>query len=227
MLLSRAVGRQREISIRAAMGASRWRVIRQLLIESILLSVTGGLLGLALASWGTRAFNLAVSDVGKPYWIDFSMDHTVFGYFAFVSVFTGILFGLAPAMRASRVNLNETLKEGARSAGGKQSGYLSGALVVFQFVLALVLLTGAGLMIRSFQKHMEIGAAIPAGRILSAELSVPQSRYAKPEDRRRFYEQLVASMSAAPGVEMVAHTTNPPGMGYSGRRMEVEGRLIV
>ncbi|MGH9672051.1 MAG: ABC transporter permease [Bryobacteraceae bacterium] len=226
LLLSRAVARKREISVRAALGASRWRVIRQLLVESVLLAVAGGLIGLFLAVWGARAFNLAVADVGKPYWIDFSMDYMVFLYFAAVSLVSGILFGLAPAFQSSRVDLIETLKEGSRSAGGLRGGRLTGALVVFQFTLALILLSGAGLMMRSFQEHQDRVAGVPAGRILAVDISLPDARFPKPEERVRFYERIVPSLASIPGVEAVAHTTNTPGSGYWGRRMEIEGNLI-
>ncbi len=226
MLLSRAVARKREISIRAAMGASRWRVIRQLLIESVLLSVAGGLIGLALATWGVKAFNLAVANVGKPYWIDFSMNYTVFLYFAALSIASGLLFGLAPAFRASRVDLNETLKDGARSSGGSRAGWLSGALVVLQFTLAVVLLSGAGLMMRSFQVHQGRHSGVPAEQILTGRIGLPEARYPKPEERSRFMERLLDRLSAIPGADGVALSTNPPGMGYMGWRFEVEGKRI-
>src|SRR5262249_55235427 len=141
-----AMERHREVSIRAALGASRWRLVRQLLVESVLLAAIGGALGLLLANVGIGAFSQATADVGKPYWIDFSMNYVVFGYFAALTLVTGVIFGLAPALSATRVNLNDTLKEGARSSGGVRGGWLSGALVVLQFTLAVVLLSGAGLM---------------------------------------------------------------------------------
>ena len=118
MMLSRALVRQREMSIRAALGASRWRVIRQLLIESVLLSIVGGIFGLGLAALGVHGFDLGTQDVGKPYWIDFRMDYSVFGYFAVLCIASGILFGIVPALRSSKFDLNEVLKEGARSVGG-------------------------------------------------------------------------------------------------------------
>ncbi|MBM3787729.1 MAG: FtsX-like permease family protein, partial [Acidobacteria bacterium] len=108
MLLSRAVGRTREIGIRSALGATRGRIVRQLLVESLVLSVTGGLAGLALSQFGISAFDKAVANVGKPYWIQFTMNWTVVAYFAAICVLSGLIFGLAPALRASRVDLNET-----------------------------------------------------------------------------------------------------------------------
>lgn len=226
MLLSKAVGRSREISIRAALGAGRWRLVRQLLVESIVLSLTGGVLGLVLTEFGIRWFSLAVQDVGKPYWVDFSIDYVVLLYFAAVSVFAGVIFGIAPALRASRVDLNEALKEGARSAGGLRRGYLSGALVVFQFALAVILLSGAGLMIRSFLKAQDEFASVRAGQILHARVGLPNARYATPESRYQFFEKLLPRLASLPGVETVALVSNPPGMGSSGQRMELKDHPI-
>jgi len=226
MMLSKALVRRREMSIRAALGASRWRMIRQLLVESVLLSLLGGLLGLAFAQFGVRWFDAAVADVGKPYWIDFSIDYRVLAYFAAVCVLSGILFGLAPAWRSSRVDLHDALKDGTRTIGGGRGGRLSGALVVFQFALAVVLLSGAGLMLRSFFNAQREFSGVPAARILHARLSLPAPRYPDPEKRFEFYEKLRADLTAAPGVESVALTSNPPGQGFSGWRFELRERPI-
>ncbi|MGH7489209.1 MAG: FtsX-like permease family protein, partial [bacterium] len=156
MMLSRAFARRREISIRAAMGASQWQVIRQLLIESLLLSALGGVLGLGLSFWGVHWFDLGTRDVGKPYWVQFTMDYRVFGYFAAVCVLSGLLFGLAPALRFSRFNLNDALRDGVRTAGTRRGGKLSAVLVVFQFALTLVLLTCAGVFVRSFLQNLSV-----------------------------------------------------------------------
>lgn len=224
MLLGRAMERNREVSVRAAMGASRWRLIRQLLIESIVLSSMGGVLGLVLAHFGISAFGRAVENVGKPYWVDFSMNFLVFGYFAAFTILAGIIFGLAPALSASRVDLNETLKEGSRSSGGVRGGYLSGALVVFQFTLAVVLLSGAGLMMRSFFIAQSEFARMNGGQILSSRVTLPQSRYSKPEDRQRFFETLMPRLASMPGVLEAAMVSNAPGEGGAARSFEVEGK---
>ena len=173
MLLSRAVNRAREVSIRAALGAGRWRIIRQLLIESVVLALLGGLLGLFLARWGIHGFSLAVENVGKPYWVEFSMDYVVFGYFAAIIVLSGIIFGLAPALQTSRVDLSQALKEGARSAGGSHGGFVTGALVVVQFTLAVVLLSGAGLMMRSFLLAQDEFSFLHGERVLAARVRAP------------------------------------------------------
>jgi len=226
MLLSRAVERTREVSIRAAMGASRWRVVRQLLVESILLSLMGGVLGLGLARFGIAAFGRAVENVGKPYWIDFSMNYVVFGYFALLTVGAGIVFGIAPALSASRINLNETLKEGSRSSGGVHGGYLSGALVVFQFTLAVVLLSGAGLMMRSFLVAQNEFAGMNGAQVLHTRINLPQSRYGKPAERQQFFERLLPRLASIPGVRSAALTSNTPGQGFAGWRFELEGKPI-
>ncbi|MBL8229724.1 MAG: ABC transporter permease [Bryobacterales bacterium] len=227
MMLSRAVGRTREVSIRAALGASRWRIIRQLLVESVLLSMIGGLLGLGLSTFGVRAFSDAVSDVGKPYWITFTMDFTVFAYFAAISVVAGLMFGLAPAWHTSKVDLNHALKDGTRSSGSRRGGYLSSALVVFQFTLALVLLTGAGLMMRSFLAAQASNDGIRSHQILTGRINLGRERYGKPEQRQQFYDRLIPALRALPGVTMASAASAIPGAGFDGWRFEIEGQASV
>jgi predicted permease len=224
MLLSRAMERTREMSVRAAMGASRWRVVRQLLIESVLLSTIGGLSGLGLARLGIDAFGRASANVGKPYWVDFSMDYVVFGYFAALTIVTAIVFGIAPALSATRIDLNETLKEGSRSSGGVRRGYLSGALVVVQFTLAVVLLSGAGLMMRSFLVAQNEFAGMDGRRVLVSRISLPASRYPKPEDRQRFHEKLRPRLASLPGVVTASSVSNLPADGRAGWRIELAGQ---
>jgi putative ABC transport system permease protein len=149
MMFGRGLERRQELAIRAAMGASRWQIVRQLLIESVLLSVIGGSLGFALAVWGIHFFDAATQDVGKPYWMVFNMDYVVFATFAGLCIGSGLLFGLAPALRASRLDLNTVLKDGSRTAGRQRGGLFSGGLVVVQFALTLVLLSAAGMFIRA------------------------------------------------------------------------------
>ncbi len=227
MMLSRALGRQREISIRAAMGASRWQLIRQLLIESLFLSALGGVLGLALSAGGVRWFDLGTQDVGRPYWIHFTMDYSVFAYFAGLCVFSGLLFGLAPALRSSRVDLNNTLKEGIRSAGTRRGGRLAGLLVIGQFALTLVLLTGAGIFVRSFLANLSLNRLVPADRLLTAGVRLPKQGYATPEARLHFFEQLLPRLRALPGVTHVGMASNLPGLYAGSRHIEIEGGALV
>jgi len=226
MMLSRGVARSREIAVRAAMGASRWQLVRQMLVESMLLSVLGGLLGLGLSVFGVHAFDGAVQDVGKPYWVQFDMDWRAFAYFAALSILSGVVFGLVPALRASRVDLNTALKDG--TAGGTQrGGRLTAALVVLQFALTVVLLAGAGLMIRSFIAVQEINPFVPAARILTARVMLPDGkgeRYETPEARRQMHEKIEARLAALPGVASAVLASDMPALGSQVRDIEIEGK---
>ncbi len=227
LMLSRALARQREVTIRTALGASRWRIVRQLLVESVVLSTLGGLFGLGLALLGIRAFDAAVATVGKPYWIDFSMDYRVFVYFAAICVASGVLFGLAPALRTSRSDVHAIIKDGARAVGSRQSTWLSGSLVVVQFTLAVVLLAGAGLFMRMFLAAQQMNAWMPSGQILQALVELPADRYPDRDARTRFFDAVLERAAALPGVERAALTTNSPGYGSRTRRVEVDGAPAV
>ena len=229
LMLSRAIARHREIAVRASLGASRWQLARQLLVESVVLSCLGGLLGLGLAQLGVHLFDVATRDVGKPYWIIFEMDYVVFGYLAVLSVLTGLLFGLAPALRASRVDLNTALKDGTPGSGSASGGRLTAVLVVLQFALTVVLLVGAGLMVKSFFASQKINPFVPNERIFTARVALPDGkneRYQAREDKIRFYDELFARIRTLPGVTHVAAAWNLPGMGSGARDYEVEGQPL-
>src|SRR6185312_9555090 len=222
MMLSRSVAREREMSIRAALGASRWRVVRQLLIESVLLSIFGGVLGLGLAVFGVHWFDLATSNVGRPYWVQFTMNYSVFGYFAALCILSGVIFGIAPALRASRPDLNQVLQEGARSIGRHRGGKLAAILVVFQFALTLVLLTGAGVFVHSLIKILDSNHSVPSRQLMVARLQLPEDHYKDIAARHRFYDQLLPRLRAIPGVTSAALTSNPPGLGSVQGSIEIE-----
>jgi putative ABC transport system permease protein len=226
MMLSRALARQRELSIRAALGASRWRIIRQLLIESVALSLLGGVLGLGLAKYGVHWFDLSTQDVGKPTWILFQIDYTVFGYFAVVCIFAGLISGLLPALRSSRVDLNATLKEGTRSSGTRRGGMVSNLLVVFQFALTIVLLTGAGIFVRAFLAAQTINPFVPAGHLMTGGVSLPHERYADNTSHIRFFDQLLLRLRAIPGVSEAVISSSLPGMGTGSNHIEIEGSPV-
>ena len=226
MMLSRALGRQREMSIRTALGASRWRVVRQLLIESVLLSTLGGVLGLGLAAMGVHWFALSVENVGKPYWIQFTMDYTVFGYFAALCIVSGLLFGVAPALHSSHVEPNEVLKDGARSVGKQRGGGFSATLVVFQFALTLVLLSGAGVFVHSLILSLSANRSVPADQLMTARIDFPEDRYKDTDSRQRFYDQLLPRLRALPGVTHAAIASNLPGLGTAERDVEIEHSAI-
>jgi predicted permease len=224
LLLARAVSRSREISIRVALGASRWRVVRQLLIESLMLSAIGGILGSILALWGVRVFDRAVIPTGKPAFLIFTMDYHVLGYIVAITIGTGVLFGLAPALRLSKLDINSSLKDGSRgSGGGSRSRYLSAALVVSEMALAVVLLAGAGLMIRSFLNMYNKSLGVNSDNVLTAQINLRDAKYKTPESKTAFFQQLQTRLQALPGVEFAAFTTNLPGSGSSGFLYELEG----
>jgi putative ABC transport system permease protein len=225
MMLSRALDRHREMAIRTALGATRWRVMRQLLIESLLLSVAGGVLGLGLAALGIRWFDQSTIDI-RPYWIQFTTNYTVLGYFAALCILSALLFGTLPALRSSRPDLNVVMNEGGRSVARRNRGWLSFGLVVFQFALTLVLLTGAGIFVRSLFAGLAVNPFIPARQLWTARIELPEARYKDADARQRFYDQLLPNLRALPGVTSVAITSVPPGLGAWGHQIELEHKPI-
>ncbi len=225
LLLARSTRRAREVAVRVALGASRWRVVRQLLIESTLLAFIGGTLGLLLSYAGVRAFDAAVADSGKPYWIVFSMDFTVFGYMAAICLTTGIIFGTFPALQVSKTNANEILKEGGRgSSGGPRARRMRSALVVVELTLTVVLLIGAGLMVRSFLKLYALNLGIDSDRLLTMRAELPAKKYDTPDKRRLAFDAILSKIASVPGVRAAALADTIP-MGGAGRRdVEVEGK---
>jgi putative ABC transport system permease protein len=225
LLLSRAIRRTRETSIRSALGASRWRVVRQLLVESVLLSTLGGVLGLGVGLLGVRWIDAATQPTGRPYWLDFTMDYRVFGYFAAVSIVTGILFGLAPALQISKSNVNEHLKEGGRSGGsGKRASKTTDALLIGQIGLTIVLLVGAGLMIRSFLITQQFDIGVNTQNLVTVQLGLPNARYPQPADRVAFQERLTERLAGLPGVDSLTIVSQPPAGGGAMRTLKIEGR---
>jgi len=223
MMLSRALGRTREMSVRAAMGASRWRMVRQLLVEAVLLSFLGGMIGLIVARFAVRAFDAAVANVGKPSWISFEMNYLVFVYFAAACLASALLFGLLPGLKASRVDLSSSLKEGSRDSGSKRGGFVSGALVVVQFMLAVVLLAGAGLFVRGLLEQRASLDGLPAAEVLSASIQLPPDRYPDDASRYRFFDQLLRSLEGTPGLLDVAMASNAPATGGATLAYQLEG----
>lgn len=225
MMLSRSLARQREMSIRRALGASRWRIVRQLLIESILLSTAGGVVGLGLAAAGVHWFDLVTAKI-RPYWVEFAMDYSVFGYLAALCIVSGLLFGIAPALRSSKADLIEVLKEGAQSVSRRSGGWLSSGLVVFQFALTLVLLTGAGIFVRSLFRGLTVNPYIPAAQLTIAGVQLPDTRYKDGAAHESFYDDLLTRLRAIPGVSNAAIASNPPGLDARQQQIELEHELI-
>jgi predicted permease len=225
LLLSRAIRRTRETSIRTALGASRWRIVRQLLVESVMMSLLGGVLGLGVALLGVRWIDAATLPTGRPYWLDFTMDYRVFAYFLAVSVLTGILFGLAPALQISKSNVSESLKEGGRSSsGGARAGRMTGALLIGQIGLTIVLLVGAGLMIRSFLITQRFDIGVDTQNIVTVQVAPPSFRYPQPLDRLAFQERLRERLETLPSMDTLTIVSHPPAGGAAFRTLKIEGR---
>ena len=225
MMLSRVLDRQREAPSAVRIAISRWRVVRQLLMESLLLSAAGGILGLGLAAFGIRWFDRSTVAI-RPYWIQFTTDYTVLGYFAALCILSALLFGTVPALRSSRPDLNEIMNEGGRSVGRRRGGWLSFALVVFQFALTLVLLSGAGIFVRSLLAGLAVNPYIPSRQLWTARVDLPDSRYKDADARQRFYDELLPRLRALPGVTKVALTSVPPALGAWRHQIEVEHQPI-
>jgi putative ABC transport system permease protein len=226
LLLARAATREREIAIRTALGAGRVRLIRQLLTESFLLSIAGGALGLLLALWGIAGLRTAASN-SVPRLAEAGIDGGVLAFVVAVSLITALVFGLLPAMHASKPDLTQSLKEGGRgSTGGARGRRTRSLLVVAEVALSLVLLVGAGLMIRSFFRLQQIDPGFNVDDLLTLDLTAPRSRYPKPADKAAFYEKVVARMQTLPGTQSAAASSALPlggGGFYLGRAFLNEG----
>jgi predicted permease len=201
LLLARASARGKEIALRAAMGASRVRIIRQLLTESVLLSALGGVAGLLLAQWGTEALIKTVPD-NIPRIANIQLDASVLLFTFLVSMATGVIFGLVPAWQASHVDLNSSLKSGTRGgAGGENKGGFRNALIMAEVALALVLLISAGLLIQSFARLGRVQPGLRTERLLTARIGLSDVGYPKNENVIAFFDQFLPRVRAIPGVE--------------------------
>jgi putative ABC transport system permease protein len=201
LLLVRATARAKEIALRTALGASRLRIVRQLLTESVLLACFGGLLGVLIAQWGMSAL-LAFAPDSLPRAAEIALDGRALGFACVLALVTGIAFGLVPAFQASRVNLNETLKDGGRgtSDGGRRQRLRSG-LVVAEVAIALILLVGAGLLFRSFARLQEVDPGFRPDGALAIDLTLPRKKYGTGPQQAAFIEQATARLAAIPGVQ--------------------------
>ncbi len=222
LLLARATARQKEIAIRTALGASRWRVVRQLLTESVLLAIAGGAVGLLLALWGTDLL-LALAPLDLPRVKDVALDSRVIAFTLSVTLLTGIIFGLVPALQASRPNLNETLKEGGRGTTGGHHR-VRGSLVITEVALALVLLVGAGLLIRSFYRIQQVNPGFNIRNAMAVTVSLPGKKYPQPDQLVAFYTQLIERVSGLPGVVSAGATQSLPIQGDYLLGFNIQGR---
>ena len=202
LMLARASGRQREIALRAALGASRWRIIRQLLTESLIVALLGGALGVLIGFWGIdalRAANPGEAAKFVPGWYQLGINFSVLAFTLGLSLFSGIVFGLAPALQVSKPNLNDALKEGSRQTSGS-SHWLRSGLVVFEVAISLVLLVGAGLLVRSFLSLLGTNPGFNPDHVLTMNIVLPGAKYKEESQRGAFFDDLVQRVKAQPGV---------------------------
>ncbi|HEX6183709.1 MAG TPA: ABC transporter permease [Pyrinomonadaceae bacterium] len=224
VLLSRAAARRKEIAVRAALGASRWRIVRQLLAESVLLGGAGGALGLLLAMWAF-AFLGQLVPAGMREMAEPRLDLSVLCFTLGVSLVAGVAFGLAPALQASRIDLNDALKQAGGRGGAGAGRRLRGAFVVSQVALSLVLLVGAGLLFRTLHRLRDQYAELRPESVLTAMTLLAGNRYGEPARRADFYDRVLERVRALPGVEAAAYTTAVPLTRKGGSNgLSLEGR---
>jgi putative ABC transport system permease protein len=225
LLLARATARGKEIAIRVALGAGRLRIIRQLLTESVLLALTGGVLGLLFAL-GANYVLFYLHPASLPRLQEVTIDVRVLGFTFLVSLVTGILFGIAPALQASKGDLNETLKqESGKTSAGIHKSRIRNVLVVSEVAMALLLLISAGLLIKSFLNLQRIAPGFNPHNVLTARIPLPANKYSEPPQARAFYQQLLERLKGLPGVEHAGVTTSIPLTGWNSIfSFEIPGR---
>ncbi|HLK21313.1 MAG TPA: ABC transporter permease, partial [Bryobacteraceae bacterium] len=226
ILLARASGRAKEFAIRAALGAGRGRLISQTMAESLLLSSLGGVAGFLFALWGSDLLRLAwPPSIPRPQ--SFSLDWRVLAFLIFASLFSGVLFGLAPALQISLSGLNETLKDGWSQPSGSARSRLRGALVVSQIAIAALLLIGSGLLLRSFARVLEVDPGFRAENVLTMDISLPASKYKDDAQRLAFYDALLAGVRSLPGTSSAGAIVNLPlGDGGTNGDFQIQGRTF-
>ena len=224
LLLSRAASRQREMAIRTALGASRWRLIRQTLIESLLLGIFGGGLGLLSAFWLVTLLS-KITAVNIPRLDKINVDGRVLLVTLGFSILTGLLTGIAPAWRNSEPRLSQWIKDGMRGTGNPGRRRISSALVITEIALAVVLLVGGGLMLKSFVQLLRVDPGFNRNHVLRLDFALPELKYREPQQSLAFYNELIVRLQALPGVESVGATTNTPlGPAESWSGFVIEGR---
>ena len=223
LMLARAADRSRDVTLRLALGASRWRIVRQLLVESLVLAGAGGLLGLALWYPAIQVFRNLPANSAPPYWVQFTMDGVVFSYFAAMCVGSALVCGLVPAWHASRTSLAATLNDAGRGSSGSRSRRRwTGAFVIAQVAAALVLLTGAALMMQNLVSLVRTDVGVETTTLMQMAFEVRRTDDT-PERRLVFFSQLEERLASSPGVR-AALTSNSPIAGARVRRLHIDGQ---
>ncbi len=228
LLLARSVQRSREIAIRVSMGATRFRIFRQLLAEGTLLAALGGALGLVFSWLALRAFTSLIPEDGLPFWMSYTMDARVFGVLAGASLTTVILFGLAPALHIARTDVNDLLKQGGRtSSSGTRARRWTAALLSAQFGITMILLSSVGLTLRQFRAAERAAVVVDADHLLTLSVALPAERYGSPDQRRELYSRLRDRLAGADGVSAFAIASHLPFAGGSNSQLAIESRASV
>ncbi|MEY2493826.1 MAG: hypothetical protein QOJ45_318 [Verrucomicrobiota bacterium] len=226
LLLARAASREKEVAIRTALGASRTRIIRQMLTESLLLSIIGGVLGLLLSVWLTDLL-ISLNPPDSPRFGEVSLDYRVLAFTIMISGLTGLVFGLVPALQSSKLDVSGSLKQGGRTSEGTRRTSARSLLLIGEVALSLMLLVGAGLLIKSFLRLQEVKPGFNPQNVLTTSISLPGAKYKEKPQRAQFYRTLIERLKALPGVQAVGAGVNLPfrASGYGiGRAYVPEGR---
>jgi predicted permease len=213
LLMARASVRSREIAVRTALGAGRWRVVRQLLMESLALAVLGGGVGLGIAWLGLEAYNAAIADIYKPYWIHFRLDVPVLAFSVGVTALAAVVAGVFPALRASGIRIGEALKDEGRGSSSLRLGRLSSMLVVSEIAVSCALLVGAGFMIQSVVNLNSVELGFETEGVMTGRVGLFDTDYPDAESREQFFTRLRERLEEEPGVVSAALGTTLPGLG--------------
>jgi putative ABC transport system permease protein len=233
LLMARSIHRSRDIAIRIALGSSRWRIVRQFLVECLLIAVAGGAVGFGLSVFGVREIAVAFEPIeagarlgsNRPFWVDVTPNAMVYAFVGLLSIASAFAFGLLPAWQIARTSVSETLKDEGRSSGGSaRRRRWSAVLLIAELALALVLLTGAGLLVRGFVERYQEDTVIDAAGVVTMRLALPAQKYSTPADRKRFLEQLherLSSITVFSAVTMASHV--PMEFGAPARELFIDG----
>ena len=223
LLLARAAGRSREMAIRASVGATRWRIVRQLLVESLLLAFAAGALGLWLSRLGV-GFIADAFGRNVPYWMRFTVDGRVLAFLVALCFLCALVFGLVPALAASKTDVSGVMKEGGRTGIAPRTRRWTQSLVAAELALTVILLAGAGLMVRSFLALRDGDRLIDASRVLTMLIELPAPRYETPEQRTAFYQRLDERLREIPGLSLATVASTRPFVGAPGRQLSIDGQ---
>ena len=223
LLLARSLSRAREVAVRSVLGASRFRVVRQMLVETLVLSSCGAVLGLALSVFGVRMFNRFIADTDPPFWIDIQVDASALAFTFALVVVASLAAGLMPALRSAKAELGETLKDENRGTSSLRLGRLGRGLVMAEIAVSCALLVGAGLMIKSIVELRQVDYPFPTEDVFTARIGLFETDYPEPADRQELFEKLEERLGAFGEHRAVGLTTDLPASGSSRPRIEIEG----